>query len=305
MSVLELQGVSRWFKSVVAVNGVTMSVGPGITGLLGPNGAGKSTILSMMAGLLPPSEGRVAIDGVEVGTQVEAYRYVGMVPYHEKTYEFLTGAEFVRLNAQLHGLPDVEGATARALHLVGMVEPAGRKISGYSKGMTQRIKVAAALVHDPMVLLLDEPFNGMDPMQRRAMMDLLRHLAANGRTIVFSSHILEEVELLAKRVEVIVSGRHAASGDYAAIRRLMTDKPSLYRVRSSDNRTLAARIVAETAVRSIDLKPNDDLDLAISDVAAFTRLLPRVAKEEGISVHEVRPTDDSLESVFEYLVGRR
>ncbi|MDF8266371.1 ABC transporter ATP-binding protein [Luteipulveratus flavus] len=302
-SVLELQAVSRWYGNVVAVNDVSMQIGPGITGLLGPNGAGKSTLLSMMAGLLPPSAGTVTIDGHPVRGDVSAYRNIGLVPVQEQLYDYLTGTQFVRLNADLQRVPDPRAATERAVALVEMIDAADRRISTYSKGMRQRIKVASALVHDPQVLLLDEPFNGMDPIRRRQMMDMLTRLAREGRTIVFSSHILEEVEQIARQVEVVVSGRHAASGDFAQIRRMMTDRPNQYLVRSSDNRRLATLLLADTSVRGVRLRGQQALEVETDDLGRFGHVLPRAAREHDIRILEVTPTDDSLESVFAYLVG--
>ncbi|KNX38417.1 ABC transporter ATP-binding protein [Luteipulveratus halotolerans] len=303
LSVLELHEVSRWYGNVVAVNDVTMTIGPGITGLLGPNGAGKSTLLSMMAGLLPPSVGTVTINGQPVRGDVAAYRQIGLVPVQEDLYDYLTGQQFVRLNADLQRVPDPAAATARAIGLVEMAEAKDGRISTYSKGMRQRIKVASALVHDPAILLLDEPFNGMDPIRRRQMMDLLTHLAQQGRTIVFSSHILEEVEQIARQVEVVVAGRHAASGDFAQIRRMMTDRPNQYLVRSSDNRLLATLLLADTSVRGVRLRGDKALEVETDDLGQFGHMLPRAAREHGIRILELTPTDDSLESVFGYLVG--
>lgn len=303
MSDLVLEQVSRWYGNVVAVNDVSMQIRPGITGLLGPNGAGKSTLLSMMAGLLAPSAGSVSLDGRPVRGDVGMYRHIGLVPVQESLYDFLTGEQFVQLNADLHKLPQAKAATAHAIGLVDLADAATRKISTYSKGMRQRIKVAAALVHDPAVLLLDEPFNGMDPIQRRSMMGLLNSYAAQGRTIVFSSHILEEVEQLARQVEVVVSGRHAASGDFAAIRRLMTDRPNQYRIRSSDNRALATLLLREPTVRGVRI--NDKfLEVEADDFGAFANVVARAARSANIRILELIPTDESLESVFSYLVGR-
>jgi ABC-2 type transport system ATP-binding protein len=217
---IELRNVSRWYGNVVAVNDITMSIEPGVTGLLGPNGAGKSTILHMIAGFLPPSRGELTIAGGSTWRHPAVYRQVGLVPERDSVYAFLTGEQFVTSTAKLHELPDPDAAAARAIAMLDMAEAADRKIATYSKGMRQRIKVAAALVHDPEILLLDEPFNGMDPRQRLHMMDLLDKLGSEGRTILFSSHILEEVERLSGTIQVVVAGRLAASGDFRAIRRL-------------------------------------------------------------------------------------
>jgi ABC-2 type transport system ATP-binding protein len=302
VSVLQLQQVSRWYGNVVAVNGVSMAVGPGVTGLLGPNGAGKSTIIHMMGGFLAPSSGTVALDGTRIWKNPESYRHIGLVPEREAAYDFLTGWQFVLSMAKLHKLPQPGAAAERALALVEMTAAKDRVIGTYSKGMKQRVKMASALVHDPPVLLLDEPFNGMDPRQRLQLMDLIRRMAAEGRTVLFSSHILEEVERLAGHIEVIVAGRHAASGDFRAIRRLMTDRPHVFVVRSADDRKLAAAIIADGSARSVQLT-EAGLRVEAVDFHRFTWLLPQVARKEAVRLLEVSPADESLESVFSYLVA--
>jgi ABC-2 type transport system ATP-binding protein len=304
MSTIVLDKVSRWFGNVVAVNDVAMTIGPGVTGLLGPNGAGKTTLMAMMAGFLPPSSGTVTLDGVPVWRHTDAYRQIGLVPERELSFGYLTGRQFVRANADLHRLPDAAAATERILGVVDMVDPAGRRIDTYSKGMRQRIKIAAALVHDPTVLLLDEPFNGVDPRQRMHLMELLRQLGDDGRTVLFSSHILEEVERLARHIEVVVSGRHAASGDFGAIRRLMTDRPGRYSITSSDDRALAAVLIARSAVQSVNLRPAGGLDVQVSDLGTFASELPTLTRSHDLTLFELSPSDESLESVFAYLVDR-
>jgi len=303
VTTISIDRVSRWFGNVVAVNDISMTIGPGVTGLLGPNGAGKSTLIHMMSGFLPPSSGSVTLDGVPVWKNQEAYRQIGLVPERESMYDFLTGQEFVLANAELHGLPDPGAAARRALATVEMEYAQDRKVTTYSKGMKQRVKMASALVHDPAVLLLDEPFNGMDPRQRMHLMELLRRFGADGRTVLFSSHILEEVEQLARHIEVVVAGRHAASGDFRKIRRLMTDRPHRYLVRSSDDRALAAALIADPSTAGIELDWSEKaLRIQAIDFYRFTELVPRVAKEAGIRLLTVSPADESLESVFSYLV---
>ncbi|MEX1168759.1 MAG: ABC transporter ATP-binding protein [Chloroflexota bacterium] len=301
--VLAVDHVARWFGNVVAVNDISFGLGPGLTGLLGPNGAGKSTLLHLLAGLLEPSAGSVWIDGQRAWGNPRTYRRLGLVPEREAVHDYLTGREFVLLNARLQGLADIDAAVARAIAVVDLQGAADRAIGTYSKGMRQRIKLAGALVHDPPILLLDEPFNGMDPRQRLHMMDLLRTMAAAGRTILFSSHILEEVERLADSVLVIYAGRLAAWGDFRSIRRLMTDRPHTFTVRSSDDRRLAAALLADPSVFGAELT-DGLLSVRTSDFGAFTHAVPRIARSESISLFELRPTDDSLESVFSYLVRR-
>jgi ABC-2 type transport system ATP-binding protein len=302
MSAIEFKDVTRWYGNVVAVNDVTMTIGPGVTGLLGPNGAGKSTIIHMIAGFLAPSRGTVTIGGAPTWENPDIYRTLGLVPERDSVYATLTGEEFVRATARLHSLPDVDAATDRAIAMVEMAAAADRRIATYSKGMRQRIKVAAALVHDPGVLLLDEPFNGMDPRQRLQMMDLLDKLGAEGRTILFSSHILEEVERLSGTIQVVVAGRLAASGDFRAIRRLMTSRPHVFGVRSSDDRRLAAALIGRPSVTGVELS-DKGLQVRASDYGAFCREIAVLARREEIRLLELLPSDESLESVFAYLLA--
>ena len=303
MSTLRLDHVSRWFHNVVAVNDVSMTIEPGVTGLLGPNGAGKSTLIALMSGFLAPSTGTVTLDGEPLWRNESVYRKIGLVPEREALFDYLSGRQFVVANAELHGLADPGASAAASIALVEMSDAQDRAISTYSKGMRQRIKMASSLVHDPAVLLLDEPFNGMDPRQRIHLMGLLRQMGAEGRTVLFSSHILEEVEQVARQIEVVVSGRHAASGDFGAIRRLMTDRPNRFVLRTSDDRTMASALLADASVRGARLRSEGGIEVEASDFGRFSEVLPRLAGEHGIRLLEVSPTDESLESVFAYLVS--
>ena len=300
-STLDLAGVSRWYGNVVAVNDVSMSLGPGVTGLLGPNGAGKTTLLHMMAGFLAPSRGQVTLDGRPTWRNPAVYRRLGLVSEREAVHSFLTAHEYVLATAKLHKLPDPQAAARRAIAMVELEGAQDRRIGTYSKGMRQRARVAASLVHDPQVLLLDEPFNGMDPRQRLHMMELLHSLGDAGRTILFSSHILEEVEQVSGTVQVMVAGRLAASGDFRTIRRLMTNRPHVFAIRSTDDRALAVALMAEPSVTGVELG-RDGLTVRAGDYGAFTRVLPKVALARGVRVRQLLPEDESLESVFSYLV---
>ncbi|MET7877151.1 ABC transporter ATP-binding protein [Micromonospora sp. DT68] len=301
MSTLSLTGVSRWYGNVVAVNDISMDLGPGVTGLLGPNGAGKTTLLHMMAGFLSPSRGTVTLDDQPTWRNPDVYRRLGLVSEREAVQSFLSAYEFVLASAKLHRLPDPAAAARRAIDLVELESAQDRRIGTYSKGMRQRARVAAAMVHDPQVLLLDEPFNGMDPRQRLHMMELLHKLGDAGRTILFSSHILEEVEQISGTVQVMVAGRLAASGDFRTIRRLMTNRPHVFAVRSTDDRALAVALIAEESVNGVELD-RTGLTVRAGDYGAFTRALPRIALTRGIRVRQLVPSDESLESVFSYLV---
>jgi len=302
VTTIEFRNVSRWYGNVVAVNDITMDIGPGVTGLLGPNGAGKSTILHMIAGFLEPSKGTLTLDGTQTWKNPEVYRRLGLVPERDSVYAFLTGRQFVHATAKLHKLRDAESAAQWAISLTEMAEAQDRRISTYSKGMRQRIKVAAALVHNPEILLLDEPFNGLDPRQRLHMMDLLSRLGNEGRTILFSSHILEEVERLSGTIQVMVAGRLAASGDFRAIRRLMTSRPHVFRLKTSDDRRLAAALVSRDYTHAVELT-SKGLQVRTSDFGAFCEQIAGLARDENIRLTELLPTDESLESVFGYLIA--
>ena len=303
MSTLRLENVSRWYHNVVAVNDVSMTIGPGVTGLLGPNGAGKSTLIALMSGFLAPSAGTVTLDEEPLWRNAEVYRRIGLVPEREALFDYLTGRQFVVANAELHGLRDPGAAAQASIALVEMTDAQDRVISTYSKGMRQRIKMASSLVHEPAVLLLDEPFNGMDPRQRMHLMDLLRRMGGEGRTVLFSSHILEEVEQVARQIEVVVAGRHAASGDFGAIRRLMTDRPNRFVLRTADDRRMASVLLTDTSVRGVRLRSEGGIEVEAADFGRFSEVLPRLAREHGVRLLEVTPTDESLESVFAYLVS--
>ncbi len=300
---IELVNAARWYGNVVAVNDVSFSLGAGVTGLLGPNGAGKTTLLHMLAGFLAPSAGTVLVLGRSPHRDPSVYRQIGLVPEREAVYPFLTGLEYVRFNARLQGLHNADAASRDAIHRVGLDDAMDRPIGTYSKGMRQRAKVAGALVHDPQILLLDEPFNGMDPRQRLAMMDLLSQMAAAGRTILFSSHILEEVERVGTEILVMVAGRLAASGDYRAIRALMTDRPHTITIRSSDDRRLATALMTDPAVFAVELG-KDLLSVRTAHLSAFRRLIAGASRSADVRLFEVVSTDESLESVFDYLVRR-
>jgi len=301
-AVIRVEHVSRWFGSVVAVSDVTFDIGPGITGLLGPNGAGKTTLLRMMTGLAEVSDGTVTMFGEPVRDNPPLYRRVGVMSEHEAVYPFLKGRDFVRMMARLRGVENPEAATEKAIGLVDLAEAAELPMGTYSRGMRQRMRLAGTLVHDPEVLILDEPLNGADPRQRVHFQALLKRLAAEGRTIVLSSHILEEVERIAQTVLLIVNGKLAASGGFRAIRAALDKRPYHVRVMADRPRELAAAVVRLDSVDAVNVDPDGALIVLSRKVRELQVELPRLAKEASISLRRVEPLDDSLESVFGYLV---
>jgi len=302
--VIRVDGVSRWFGSVVAVSEVTFDIGPGITGLLGPNGAGKTTLLRMMTGLAETSTGTVTVFGEPVRDNPALYRRIGVMSEHESVYGFMTGREFVRTMGELRRVDDIEAAVDRAIALVDLADAQNRQMDTYSRGMRQRIRLAGTLVHDPEVLILDEPLNGADPRQRVQFKRLLQQLATQGRTIVLSSHILEEVEELAETVLLIVNGKLAASGGFRAIRAALNQRPYHVRVICDSPRALAASVVRLGSVDAVNVDPDGAVVVLSRNVLDLQIELPRLAQSAGISLRKVEPLDDSLESVFGYLVER-
>lgn len=301
---IDVRSISKWFGSVVAVNEVSLQVRPGITGLLGPNGAGKTTLLHMIAGLAKPSDGDVKVLGEDVRDNPRMYRRIGVMSEHEAVYGFFTGREFVEFSARLLGVTSLKSAVDRAIEAVDLRAVQGRSLGTYSRGMRQRMRLAATLVHDPEVLLLDEPLNGADPRQRIEFQDLMRHFADDGKTILISSHILEEVEMVADSILLMISGKLAASGDFHAIRAKLDERPYKVRVVGDDARTLAAALVHLDAVDSVSIDPDGALIVMSRNVRTLQSSIPRLAQEHGIRLLRVEPLDESLESVFSYLVER-
>jgi ABC-2 type transport system ATP-binding protein len=296
--------LSKWFGLKVAVSELSIGFRPGVTGLLGPNGAGKTTLLRVIAGLQRPSQGQVRVLGVDPRQDTEVYRKISLVPEDESVYERLTGRQFVELAARLAKIDHPVDRAGAVLQTVGLLDAADRALGGFSKGMRQRAKVAAALVSEPEVLLLDEPLNGADPVQRAQLITLFKELGAAGRTVLVSSHVLAEVERVSDRVVAMVDGRLAAVGDVATIRAAMTDKPRRVYVDADDPRRLAAALIATSGVIGVQVD-DGTVHVETSDQADLARSLPVIAMEHSIALTKIEPVDESLESVFRYLVESR
>ncbi len=304
ITTIAVERVSKWLGPVVALSDVSFTVGPGVTALLGPNGAGKSTLLRILCGLTSPSQGSVRVLGVDPRTDLGLRRRVALVPQQEGLFEQLGALEIVTLSAGLHQVPDRAGAARMALGLVDLDPDDGRPVRTYSKGMRQRVKVAAAMVSNPEIVVLDEPLEGLDPRQRVRMIDLFVQLGAQGRTVLVSSHVLDEVERFGSQVLVLAQGRLAASGDFRDIRDLMDERPHRLRLRASDARRLAAALMAGGTVVGTHLESEESVLVDTTLVGAFRQAVARAAAEHGIRLLEVTPLDDDLDSVFRYLVNR-
>jgi ABC-2 type transport system ATP-binding protein len=298
------EGVSKWFGPLVAVSDVSFDVGPGVTALLGPNGAGKSTMFRMLCGLARPSKGTVRVLGRDPRGDAGVARHIGLVPQQEGVFEPLTAREFVALSARLQGVQDPVGAATAALREVDLDPADSRRLPAYSKGMRQRVKVAQAIVHDPPVLVLDEPLTGLDPRQRRHMVAVFRRLGAEGRCVIVSSHVLGEVERLGSQVLVMSQGRLAAAGDFHELRALMDDRPMRIHVRTDRPRELAGALLESGSAVGVRLDGDHGIEVDTTDARALARALAPVARERGARLLEVRPLDADLEGVFRYVVQR-
>ena len=258
----------------------------------------------MLTGLTLPSQGEVQVKGALPRASVDRYRQIGFVPEESALYDTLTARQYVQYAATLAGLGKPEAAAETALRRVDLVEDAGRAIGGFSKGMRQRAKVAAALVHDPEILVLDEPLNGTDPVQRAHLIKLFGELARNDHTVIVSSHVLQEVERMTARVIAIVDGKLAAAGDIAAIRRAMSDIPYQVLIECDKTRLFAAALLDNEAVSSVAID-GEEIRLETRDVDALGKAVARQAQQLDVRLARFAPQDESLESVFRYLVGKQ
>lgn len=296
---VSVEDVSVWFGQKVALSELSCSFGAGVTGLLGPNGAGKTTLMRAMAGLITTRQGTVEVLGIDPRSDRDVQRRISLVPEEDAVPESLSARALVRYQARLNGIAGSD-AVDRSLADVDLTDVADRPLGGFSKGMRQRAKIAAALVSDPTVLVLDEPLNGADPVQRVALIELFHRLGDEGRTVIVSSHVLHEVERLAGRVIVVVRGRLAAAGNHRAIRDAMADVPRRVLVRSADDRRLAAGLIGLDPVVSVSME-GGSLTVATSSANELALALPTTARSLGVGLREVLPLDDSLESMFEEL----
>jgi ABC-2 type transport system ATP-binding protein len=304
---ITLEHASRWYGQVIGINDVTCTMPAGITALLGPNGAGKSTLLKLITGQLRPTTGKVSVLGEAPFANPNVFRKLGYFPEIESGYDDLTGTEFVTLLAAMSGFrgEELRKRVADSIERVGMTHAAGRKIGGYSKGMRQRIKVAQGIVHDPDVLILDEPLNGLDPMARREVTQLLHSYAQAGKCVVVSSHILYEVEQMTRNILLIHRGRVLAQGDIYQIRGLIDRHPHRVTVSTPNARTLGRLLLEMPSVLSVKFDKADPtrLELETHAADAFYAQFPDIVLSQNIAVDSFESPDNNLESVFRYLVN--
>jgi len=298
--------VGKWFGEVIAVNNCTISVGTGVVGLLGANGAGKSTLFKMLAGLIEPSHGTVRIFGTELRRDVGWYRRVGFCPESEVLPGWMTGREFLSLSLRLMGFgkDEIKQRVDYWLERFELVDARNRRLGGYSKGMKQKLKLAQALAHDPEVIFLDEPLNGMDPVSRKQSIDLVRELGAAGRTVLVSSHILPEVETMTSEIVLIDRGKVMAEGSVTEIRDKIPEHPTTVALVSREARRLAGFLIGCDHVKSVELESEERVVVRTDAAVGFYRALPGWVLENDLAVDEILTLDDSLEAVFQYLTER-
>jgi len=302
-AILKTSSLSKWFGEVVALNGIDIEIGVGITGILGPNGAGKSTLMNLITGQLSPSKGSLTLFGEQIRNNLGVLRRIGYVPEQDRFWDEVTGYEFVTRLAGLTGMSirDAKIRSKRVIERVGLADRCHTPIGSYSRGMRQRIKLAQALVHDPDLLLLDEPLTGLDPLGRQETIELLRELADEGRTIVVASHVLHEVESLTSEVILLVRGRILASGEVKSIRAHIENFPHTIHCRSVDAREIGKRVVATPGLIGLDF---DDQGVAIKtqDPAAVYAAITDAVVAGGVTLDRLSAADDDLDAVFKYLV---
>jgi ABC-2 type transport system ATP-binding protein len=303
---IALQNASRWYGQIIGLNDVSCQIGPGLTALLGMNGAGKTTLMRLVTGQVRATTGSVTVFGEEPFGNPSVFRRLGYCPEIDNFYEHMTGRDFVYTMGRLAGFAHAEAKrrTETMLEKVGMSDRAGRRIAGYSKGMRQRVKLAQAMLHDPEIVLLDEPLNGLDPVGRREFMDLLAELSERGKTIVVSSHILFEVEQMTRNILLLHRGRLLATGDLREIRSLIDQHPHRVRIESTDARAIAQRLAELPFVTSLQFSPTSNaLELETREPDVFYDALPKLILEHDLKVEGFSSPDNNLESVFRYLVG--
>jgi ABC-2 type transport system ATP-binding protein len=296
--------VSKWYGQVIGLNDVTVNVPAGITGLLGPNGAGKSTFMKLITGQLKPSKGSMKVLGEPIWNNPHLYFQIGFCPEQDSFYERMTGLEWVTALVRLNGLGETEAGEAarRALTAVDLLDAADKKIGAYSKGMRQRVKLAQAIVHDPALLILDEPLAGMDPLARRRSIKMIRDWARAGKSVLVSSHILHEIESMTANILLINNGRILAEGDVHHIRDLIDEHPHTVYVRADDPRRLAREFLTREDVRSLKFEPGAVVIETGKPDAFYARLTEMAASGEFGNIDEVTSPDDNLQAVFQYLV---
>jgi ABC-2 type transport system ATP-binding protein len=305
-AVLRAEKLSKWYGNILGISDINLEIGPGITGLLGPNGAGKSTFLKIAAGQLKPKIGSLQIFGENVFGNHLLFKRIGFCPEHDSAYMEMSGWQFILLLARLHGFAaDAAAKSEKALAAVGLLESKDRTIKGYSFGMRQRLRLASSILHEPELLMLDEPLRGIDPLWRIKIIQLIKEYEKQGRTIIVSSHILPEIEAMTNEIVLIHQGKIFAKGDIQHIRGLIDSHPHMVSIHCPDPRQLAAKLIGNEYVLSIDFDAQvPGLTVKTNQRDHFFSALMRLIVEDKLPVEEITSPDDNLQAVFDYLIGK-
>ena len=296
---------SKWYDQVIGLNDVSLAIDGGVTGVLGPNGAGKSTLFKLLMGRLKPSQGSIRLFGEDPWVNPAPYRRIGYVSESERMYDWMTALDFVSTLARLHGMTREEAIdrAEQVLDFVGLSDVQNKELGKYSKGMRQRVKIAHALVHDPDLIILDEPLHGCDPIARTSIMSVIRELGSQGKTVLVSSHILEEIERITEQIVILNEGRLLALGNLHAIRGLLDKHPHRILLTCEDPRKLASKFIAEDPVYGVRFPNEGQLEIQTNDLSAAHKILPRVISDSGVPVEAIDNPDDNLEALLGYLIG--
>ena len=300
-----MENTSKWYDQVIGLNDVSLAIDGGVTGILGPNGAGKSTLFKLLVGRLKPSQGSVRLFGIDPWKDTSPYRRIGYVSESERLYDWMTAQDFVSTLARLHGMTRDEAneRTEHVLGFVGLHDVRHKEIGKYSKGMRQRVKIARALVHDPDLIILDEPLHGCDPIARTSIMNVIRELGSQGKTVLVSSHILEEIERITEQIVILHNGRLLALGNLHAIRGLLDKHPHRIMLTTDEPRKLASAFIGEKPIYGVRFPDEGKLEIQTNNLSEAHSVLPRVIVESKIAVSSIDNPDDNLESLLGYLVG--
>ena len=300
------EDVSKFYGEILGVNRVSLSVEPGITSLVGPNGSGKTTLMNLMTGLIRPTRGRMTVLGLKPDHPEVFFRKVGYCSQFDSFPRALTGFQFIQSYLRVHGYPkkQAQDMSWKALHRVELLEAAHLKIGAYSKGMRQRVRLAQSIAHEPVVMILDEPLNGLDPMARAETIRLFRQLAAEGLHLIISSHILHEVDMMSDRVILLNNGYVVAEGEIHGVRNEMEEHPMQILIRCDRPGVLAARVFEQDSVVEAKIhKDKRGLFVKTRDADAFYLLLNNIVVEDELIVESIAPVDDDINAVYQYLIG--
>jgi len=305
--IIETHNLSKWYGNVLGLSDVSLKIESGITGLLGPNGAGKSTFLKLITGQIKPNIGQVIIKGEKVRNNYSLFSIIGFCPEQDAFYEELTGWEFLVYMLRLHHFSpsEAESKAEDTLEIVELLADKNRVIRSYSRGMRQRLKLAQAIAHQPELIILDEPLNGLDPLGRRKIIKLIKSYEKEGRTVIVSSHVLPEIEAMTKKIILIHQGKIFAQGNIHYIRDLIDTHPHIVSIKCSQPRLLASRIIDKDYVLKVHFgRSPDSLLVETNNRDKFFSLLPSLFLKENIEALEITSPDDNLQAVFDYLVGK-